>query len=65
MKTNRLTPPETEMIFGFTRAEFEALERPEISDARLEELLEYFCGPSKEEDEAETYNKFVEECGGL
>jgi hypothetical protein len=72
MKTNRLTPTETEMIFGFTRAEFDALERAEISDERGDELAAYFCDgecardiASMNEEYQETWNKYVEECGGL
>jgi hypothetical protein len=67
MTTNENTPT-SKKIFGFTVEEFEAIERAEISDERAEELASYFCDhrPTTQEDEdSETWNKYVEECGGL
>jgi len=65
MTTNQNTPTSTtESIFGFTPEEAREFENmPHIFHNTEEELLNMF--PSSEEEDAETYNKYVEECGGL
>jgi hypothetical protein len=58
------TASTTESVFGFTpeeAREYDAMPR-EFHNTE-EELLNFF--PSTEENDSETYNKYVEECGGL
>ena len=67
MNTNQNTPTlasTTESIFGFTPEEAREFENmPHIFKNTEEELLNMF--PSAEEEDAETWSKYVEECGGL
>lgn len=68
MNTNPLTPtPTTNNFFGLSNAEWNTIHAEVIAEREANAFVENdavrFFSPA--EEEAETYNKFVEECGGL